>query len=122
MIHRQRGITLLGFIIILSLVVFFGYIGIRLLPIYQEYFSVVQSMKTVAAKPDAPTMSPGEVRGALQKSLDVNYIESVGRQNVFVTRDSNGYNLRVAYEVRTPLIFNLDVVAYFDETVELLGR
>ena len=33
----------------------------------------------------------------------------------------NGYFLRIAYEVRKPLVYNLDVVAKFDHSVEL-GR
>ena len=48
----------------------------------------------------------------------ISYVESVKSEHVKVTRN-NGYNLNVKYEVRRPLIYNLDFVAKFDKTVDL---
>ena len=35
--RTQRGITLLGFIIVLAVVGFFAYVGMKLFPMYSEY-------------------------------------------------------------------------------------
>jgi hypothetical protein len=42
----------------------------------------------------------------------------VKAEHVKLTRN-NGYNLTVKYEVRKPLLYNLDFVAKFEKTVEL---
>lgn len=38
---RSRGITLIGFLMLLGVVGFFGYMAMRLIPMYSEYMGVV---------------------------------------------------------------------------------
>jgi hypothetical protein len=42
-------------------------------------------------------------------------------ENVKVERKDNGYNLTVNYEVRRPLVADLDIVGTFNETQALTG-
>lgn len=121
MVKQQNGLTLIGFLMVLSLVVFFGYISLKLFPIYQEYYSVVQAMKQVQNQPGIGAKSPKEIKDNLFNRLYVSYVKSVTRDKVKILR-KGGLKLQVKYEVREPLIFNLDVVAVFDETVDLTGR
>jgi hypothetical protein len=72
----------------------------------------------VQATPGVGQMTPDRVWQVLSNNLYTNYVENVKRPNVTITRQG-GYILRVAYEVRSPLIFNLDVVAKFDKSVDL---
>lgn len=118
MVTKQRGMTLIGFVVVLALLGFFAYIGMKLFPIYTEYYSVVQAMKGIQAEPGVANMPPARVRDLLFRRFYISYVESVKPENVRITR-KDGYNLNVRYEVRRPLIHNLDVVATFDKTVEL---
>ncbi len=118
--QRQRGITLIGLIIVLTVVGFFAFIGIKLFPVYQEYFSVVQAMKNVAAQPGVSRQEPRQVQEMLIKRMYVSYVESVNKSHIRVTRGGKP-TLNVRYEVRRPLMGNLDFVAKFDETVDLKG-
>jgi hypothetical protein len=44
--HRKtRGITLIGFAIMLCVAGFFAYLAMRLIPAYTEYYGVVKSME-----------------------------------------------------------------------------
>lgn len=118
---HQSGLTLIGFIMILVLVVFFGFIGLKLFPIYQEYFSVRQAMAQVQSQPGISSKSPNEIKENLFNRFYVSYVTSVKRTDVKVLR-KGGIKLHVKYEVQKPLIGNLDVVAKFEETVDLTGR
>jgi hypothetical protein len=115
---RQGGLTLLGFIMVLAVVGIFAFVGMKLFPVYTEYYSVVTDMKGIQAEPGVASKSPAEIKRLLFRRFYVSYVESVKPENVTVTRQ-NGYNLRVAYEVRKPLAYNLDFVAKFDKTVDL---
>lgn len=115
---KQQGMTLMGFVMVLMVVGFFAFVGIKLFPVYSEYYSVTADMKGVANEPGVAQMSPAEVRDKLFRRFYISYVTSVKAENVKITRN-NGYNLRVAYEVRSPLIYNLDFVAKFDKTVDL---
>lgn len=116
---RQRGITLISVIIVLAVLGFFAYIGMKLFPIYSEYYGVLQAMKTVQATPGVAQMQPDKIITILNSNFYIGYVKSVKKQNITLTR-KGGYILRVAYEVREPLIFNLDIVAKFDTSVDLM--
>lgn len=119
---RQRGITLIGFLIVLSVAGFFIYIGMKLLPVYSEYYSVVSAMKGVAEEPGIANRDPGAIRELFRRRFEIGYVESVRPENIRILRDGTGPRLEVTYEVRRPLMFNLDFVAKFEKTVDMGGR
>lgn len=115
---KQGGMTLLGFLTVLIVLGIFGFVGMRLFPVYTEYYSVVQDMKGVQMEPGVSTWPPEQVRDRLFRRFYISYVKSVKPEHVKVTRN-NGYNLTVKYEVREPLAYNLDFVAKFEKTVDL---
>ena len=118
-IHKQRGLTLIGFMFVLSFAIFISYIGMKIGPIYMEYYSVVSAMNGVASERGSANYSPYVIRVKVLNRLYVSYsAENVKEQHIKLTR-KNGVNLRIAYEVRKPVIGNLDVVAKFDRSVRL---
>jgi hypothetical protein len=116
----QRGITLIGFMIVLALAGFAFVIGAKLFPMYTEYMAVKAAMVQVQNTPGSARLAPDQVWGILNKTFYTSYVESVKRADMQLIR-KNGYFLRIAYEVRKPLVYNLDVVGKFDHQVEL-GR
>ena len=118
-IYKQRGITLIGFIFVLSFALFISFIGMKIGPIYMEYYSVVSAMNGVASERGSANLSPYDIRVKVLNRLYVSYsAENVKEKHIKLTR-SNGVHLRIAYEVRKPVIGNLDVVAMFDRSVRL---
>ena len=114
----QRGISLIGFIIVLSIAAFALFIGAKLFPMYTEFFAVKAAMVQVQNTPGAARLPPDRIWSILDKTFYTSYVENVTRKDVQLVRN-NGYFLRIAYEVRKPLVYNLDVVAKFDHSVEL---
>lgn len=117
--QKQRGITLIGLIVVMAVVGFFAFMAMRLFPVYSEYYSVASSMKGVAAEPGVANMEPHRVRDLLARRFQISYVESVKPEHIKITRDAKGYLLNIKYEVRGPLFYNLDFVASFDKTVDL---
>jgi Domain of unknown function (DUF4845) len=118
-IYKQRGITLIGFIIVLSFAIFISFIGMKIGPIYMEYYSVVSAMNGVASERGSANLSPYDIRVKVLNRLYVSYsAENVKEKHIKIVR-KNGVHLRIAYEVRKPVMGNLDVVAMFDKTVRL---
>ena len=115
---KQRGLTLIGFVMILIVAGFFAFIIMRLFPVYTEYYSVVRDMEGLASEAGVATMTPDQVRERLFRRFYISYVQSVKKENVKVVRQ-NGYNLTVKYEVRKPLAYNLDFVAMFEKTIDL---
>ena len=118
-IRKQQGLSIVGFLMVLSLVIFATYIGMRIGPIYLEYYSVVSAMNGVANERGSANYTPFDIKRKVLDRLYVSYSsDNVKEEHIKVVR-RNGIQLRVTYEVRKPLIGNLDAVASFDRMVRM---
>lgn len=117
--RKQKGLTLIGFGLVLILVVFFAYVGMRLVPLYLEYHAVVNAMELLQDDPMAAKLSPGAIRERIMRSLYVSYASDNIQRNDITIKRQDGVQVRVAYEVRRPMIGNVDVIVSFDRTVTL---
>ena len=119
----QRGITLLGFIVVLAVLGFFAFTGMRLFPMYSEFYSVKQAMEAIANEPGVENWNIARVRDMLDRRFNISYVESVKPQHIRLVRlPSGGNNLVIEYEVRTKYAYNLDVVGVFEHSVELTRK
>ena len=117
--RTQGGMTLIGFLITLAVVGFFAYIGMKLVPMYSEYYSVKQALKGLSVEPGIANMAPERIEDLLFRRLDISYADSVKPENVKVDRIDQGWKITVEYELRKPMVANLDVVGKFQAEQEL---
>ncbi|AEO41591.1 DUF4845 domain-containing protein [Xanthomonas perforans] len=120
--RKQSGMTLTSFVVVLAVVGFGLYIGMKLFPMYQEYYAVRTSMKGLANEAGSADMDPSKLQDMFFKRLDINASESVKRENVKFERIEGGWRMKVNYEVRRELVGNLDVVGKFDTAQDLTKR
>ncbi|MBP6533722.1 MAG: DUF4845 domain-containing protein [Arenimonas sp.] len=121
--RSQQGITLISFILILALVGFFGFIGMRLFPVYSEYYSAVNDIKAVTQTAGVEKESMEKIRDHLYRRFQISYVESIDLQkHVKMFKDQDGKTLHLQYEVRRPMMYNLDFVAKFDRKFPLSQR
>jgi len=87
---------------------------------YQEYYAVRSAMKSLAKEPEVGSMAPAQIQDLFFRRLYINYSENVKPANVKFNRRDNGWTLNVNYEVRQPLVGNLDVVGKFESSQDLV--
>lgn len=119
--RRQRGITMIGFVVIMGLIAFFTLLTLKILPIYLEHFKVLSSLESLKEDQTLPKKSRREVISLLQKRLDINMVENVTPEDVLVTKQDGVVTVSVNYEVEKPIFGNLSVIAYFDDQIEVGG-
>lgn len=121
--RRSRGITFIGFLILLAVVGFFAYMAMRLVPVYVEYMGVVKAMEQVRADPASSSQSADEIRRSLSIKFDAQYVanDAIPPQAIQVVRQGNASTLRIRYERRVPFIYNLELLATFDKSLSLSG-
>ncbi|TWI06789.1 DUF4845 domain-containing protein [Aerolutibacter ruishenii] len=117
--RTQRGMTLIGFIITLAVVGVFVYMGMKTIPMYSEYYAVKQALNGLAQEPGVTGYDPAKIKDLFFRRLYISYADNVKAENVKVVRKDAGYVMTVEYEVRKPLIANLDVVGKFKADQEL---
>lgn len=116
--RNQQGMTLASFIVVLAVVGVFIYMGMKLIPMYSEYFSVKKALEGMASEPDMASNDPEKIKDYFFRRMDVDYGENVKPENVKLRRKEAGWVMTVDYEVRRPLIANIDVVGHFNAEKE----
>lgn len=117
--RTQGGMTLVGFIIVLAVAGVFIYMGMKVIPMYSEFYAVKEALQGLAGEPEIASKDPAEIEKLFFRRLDISYADTVEPEHVKIVRKDAGYLMTVKYEVRTPLIANLDVVGRFDAEKEL---
>jgi hypothetical protein len=120
--RTQKGMTLIGFIISMAVAGVFVYVGMQIFPMYSEFYSVKQSLGSLANEPGISEESSGRIEEKFFKRLYLNYSDSVKPQHVKLIRKGAGWLMTVDYEVRRPVIANLDVVGKFHAEKELARK
>ena len=119
-IRNDSGLTLIGFLIVLTVVLFFAYAGMRVVPMYLEYHALGNAMDSLADDPMASKLPPSKIKDKIQRSLWASYASNnIKKEHMRISKKSNGVNVRVKYEIREPFLGNIDIVGKFDRNVVL---
>jgi hypothetical protein len=118
--RRQRGLTLITWLLIIAIGVFLALIALKLIPIYLEHYSIQHALKTLPQQPFVGEQAPAEIRKTLINSLKINSVYDFDPKNIKITKGLRNYTVEVNYEVRKPVMGNVDVVVYFSDSVEIV--
>lgn len=119
---KQAGITLIGFLIVLIVVGFFGYMAMKLVPAYSEYMGVVKAMNQEATSgADGKTLD--SIRRDLSYKFSMQYVDdgTITPSDITITHDNGGNQLNIAYDKQMPFIYNIDFLVHFEKSVPLQG-
>ena len=120
---KQSGITLIGFLMVLMVLAFFGYMAMKLVPPYAEFMGVNKAMTQIAsAGVEGKTLD--EIRRDLMFKMGFQYVDdaTIKPKDITITRANNAAQLNVMYEKRVPFLYNIDFLLHFEKSVPLRGN
>jgi hypothetical protein len=116
--RRQRGVTMIGWVFLLTPVAIVLYAGIRVGPEYLNYYKVVQALKTTATQLKSDeTLSPASIRASLEKRFDTGYIDEPKAADIEIAKADAGWQMTADYEKAVPMFGNLFLLMEFKQTV-----
>ena len=115
--NQQRGATLLGTLTIVAILGLGLYAGIRLVPVYLEYMSVVRSMQSVAKEIPVAEANPDKLRAALRNHWEIEDIKSISNKDIDIRKVGSTYEMTADYRAEVPFIGNVSLVAEFSKIV-----
>ena len=120
LIKYQLGASLLGWMIIIGVIGVTAVLGVRLVPIYLESYTVSKILEDVALEFRSKKAPKQQIWSSISKRLDVNSINDVKKEHFHYKRDKGKTVIALKYEARTKLVGNLDGVASFEyaQTIE----
>lgn len=120
--NRQKGMTFFGIALLLVIIGFMATVCIKLTPVYLESFKVKSALESLSEEAGVNTMMKSDIKVLIKKRFGIDDVKNVAAKDVKIERIKGILVISVSYEVRTPIIGNLDVVASFNDIkVEVEG-
>jgi hypothetical protein len=118
---RQRGATFIGIVVILAILGFALYAGIRLTPVYLEFMAVARALEQTAKEHGGNPTSPQDLRNSLNRRWTIEDIHSIEPKDIEIKKAGSGFTMRAWYRAETPFVANVSLIADFDKTVRVGG-
>ena len=120
--HHQRGMTAIGWMLVLGLIGFFALITLKLFPLYMEFGKVSSVFESLENEPGITRKSRSEIVSLIDKRFDVNDVRNVDPKATKVSKDKGVLSVSIQYERREHLFANIEVIATFDKQVEVVAN
>ena len=117
----QRGVTFIGWVILMIPMALVFYAGVRLTPVYLNYMKVRHTLEAVAAEVPNEGQTADGIRNAVVKHFIVDEVDYPTARDIKVVRDNGVWTLEANYDDQAPLFANVAILVTFDKTVKLKG-
>ncbi|MDX1335402.1 MAG: DUF4845 domain-containing protein, partial [Gammaproteobacteria bacterium] len=116
---KQIGATFITWLMLAGILGFLAVAGLKLIPVYMEYGTIVSVMEDVAKEQSPGKKSPTTIWKSIDKRLHINNVRYIKKENFKYERGNLADTMTIKYEVRTPLFGNLDAVAKFEKSMDV---
>lgn len=112
---KMRGVSLIGFLFTLFVIVLATILGIKLVPSYVDHYELQRSMEKVAQEAKEKALSGEQIRELLNRKLDVNNLKRAEDNQLKIEEKEGGERqLSFPYEKKIPIFGNIAVVLTFE--------
>ena len=118
-LKRQDGMSLIGLLTVVFLIISFALIAMKLVPLYMRNHTIKSVMAGMTDAPGVTKMSTRKIKQSILRRLDINSIYEFDRKTLTVKKVKGYFELRAEYEVREPIVGNIDVVLSFKELTKI---
>lgn len=119
--RHQRGITTLGWLILLIPVALVFYTGVRLTPVYLNYMKVSHTLDQVVGEVPNETATADGIRNTIGKHMDIDSLDYPDVKDLKITRVNSVWQIEANYDDQAPLFANIFILVTFDKVVHLKG-
>ena len=108
--------TTLGMLILVVFIGLFVFAGLRLTPVYLNYFKVNGVVEGVQKEFDGQNPTRTAIRGSIARRFDIESVSVITARDVKVTAVDGGFEVAAVYAHEAPFIGNLSFVVNFNKT------
>ncbi|MDR0717746.1 MAG: DUF4845 domain-containing protein [Azoarcus sp.] len=109
---RQRGVSLIGAILVVILIAIAFFIGIQSFSAYSEYASVKRAVQQAAL--GGGNATEASLRNKFQTQADVDNITSINANDLQIRREGGRFVIEVQYTNKVPLVSNVSLAFDFN--------
>jgi len=117
--HRQRGVTFIGWLVLLLPSAIVIYAGIRLTPLYLEYMSVARTLEQVKTEFDGNSPTASAIFTSIGKHFELEDNATVTMKDITIKPQGRVIEVSATYDATAPLFADIALVVSFDKKVEI---
>lgn len=96
----QRGLSLIGLILLSAIIIAIAVLAVRLAPSALEFVAIRKAVERIAASPES---TPRDMRSSFDRIASVEDIQSISGKDLIIERVDNQTMVAFAYEKRVLL-------------------
>ncbi|MCG8413568.1 MAG: DUF4845 domain-containing protein [Pseudomonadales bacterium] len=117
-LHRQRGISKSGLLLLAVMITLFFTVGLKLGPLYVDHNLITGVCQELIDNGEADNMTISDVRDRVSATLRINSVNDFDLSDISMRKENGAAIITIAYERRVELVANLDMVATFDTVLQ----
>lgn len=120
--HRERGVTFLGWVVLLLPMALVFYAGIRLTPVYLEYMKIARTLEQVADEYKGEQAEAQAIRRSIERRFDIESVTVLNPRDashIRIRKEGSGHVVQAAYVDSVPFIRNVSLQVEFNKVVKI---
>ena len=116
---RQSGLSGWAILTIIMMVGGYAIIFFNFFPIYVDHFAIKRVLSNLEEEVDTLKKTKKEIKITIMKRMNMNSVTTMQQKDIKISKKRGVLTIRIEYEVRAPLVGDIDGVVHFDDSIEV---
>ncbi|MFK8030538.1 MAG: DUF4845 domain-containing protein [Gammaproteobacteria bacterium] len=111
--HKQQGMTFIGWIGTIAVILIFALATMRLVPVYLQYMKIANVIRDAPERMRDGNATPKMIRAYIDKRFDVEAITVIETNDIEIGRKNDTYIVKAEYDHEVPFVGNVNFLVNF---------
>ena len=112
-LKHQQGVSFFGLVLIFVVLAMIGALGLKLVPVYLDAFSVKKILNAMATSEEIKSGTVKEIRDSFDRRANIDNVSALKGADLEITKENNETVILAAWTQRIPLIPNYTLLIDF---------
>lgn len=123
-VYEQKGLTLIGWALVLFFVGTFIWSAIVMTTIHLERLKIKSALDTLQTFSFITKESEDKIRTRIMNKLSIDYLETERREyykdRFKINKNDGALSVSIDYEIRKPLFWSFDLIGKYSDSVKIV--
>lgn len=113
MLNKQKGMTFIGLVLVVAVVICIAVVGMKVAPAYLEFFSVKKIINKIGHEGNFAQMSKKEIIDEFTNGANISYVTVIKGSDLVIQKSDEGNLVKAEYQVVLPIVANASILLDF---------
>jgi hypothetical protein len=112
--YRQRGLSLIGMLVVGGLIAFAAVIAMKVTPAIIEYYTIVRNINAIVQSGETKGATVSDIRKLYEKRAAIDNTPSVAPEDLDISKEQGVVVIAFSYSRKIPLFANVSLCLDFE--------